>query len=166
VSEDRALEILKRAILLERQGQAFYEQVSRQTQSPAVSGFFSTMAEEEAKHIDALSEQFAGYTGNGRFVEPPADGPSAELAAEVLSREVRSQISAASYEAAAISAAIEMENRAVRIYSERATAASDPNEQQLYRWLAGWEQGHLKFLAEINAELVEDIWYENSFWPF
>jgi len=36
----------------------------------------------------------------------------------------------------------------------------------VYSWLAQWEKGHLKFLAEINDELVEEIWYESSFWPF
>jgi len=43
---------------------------------------------------------------------------------------------------------------------------NDPREQELYRWLAQWERGHLKFLAEINAELLEEVWHESSFWPF
>ena len=85
---------------------------------------------------------------------------------EILSKEIRQQITAASYEAAAISAAIEMENRAVQIYSDRADASFDVKEKQLYSWLAQWEKGHLKFLAEINDELVEEIWYESNFWPF
>ena len=85
---------------------------------------------------------------------------------EILSKEIRQQITAASYEAAAISAAIEMENRAVQIYSDRADASNDGKEKHLYSWLAQWEKGHLKFLAEINDELVEEVWYESNFWPF
>jgi rubrerythrin len=166
VTDDRALDVLKRAILLERQGKAFYEMVAQQSQSPAVSRFFATMAEEENKHIETLSRQFGDYTRNGRFAELPLDEPSRELISGVLSAEVRSEISAAGYEAAAISAAIELENRAVAVYSQRAEASSDANEQGLYRWLAQWEKGHLKLLAEINEELVEEIWYENNFWPF
>jgi len=164
MSEDRSLEALKQAILLERQGKAFYEQVSRQTESRAVADFFRIMAEEEAKHVEILSGQFSSYAAGSGFSEAP-DSPGSAVA-QILGKDIRSQISAASYEAAAISAAIDMENRAVRAYSERADAAEDPNEQALYRWLAQWEKGHLKFLADVNAELVEDIWHESNFWPF
>jgi rubrerythrin len=166
VSEDRALEVLKRAILLERQGKAFYEQVSRQSQSPAVSRFFLTMAEEENQHIEALSKQFSGYAAGGTFGEATLDGPAGNIVSSVLSSKVRREISAAGYEAAAISAAIEMENRAVALYSERAESSKDTHERDLYRWLARWERGHLKLLAEINDDLIEEIWNENNFWPF
>jgi len=164
VSEDRALEVLKQAILLERQGRAFYGQVSQQSQSPAVAEFFGLMAQEEARHIEILSEQFSSYASGGGFAAPSESPDSA--VSQILTKDIRSQISAASFEAAAISAAIDMEKRAVDVYSQRAQAAEDPNEQGLYRWLAQWEQGHLKFLADINAELIEEIWHENNFWPF
>jgi len=59
-----------------------------------------------------------------------------------------------------------MDNRAISVYSERAEASEDSREKQLYSWLAQWERGHLKFLAEINDELLEEVWYESSFWPF
>ena len=164
MSEDRTLDVLKQAILLERQGKAFYEQVAHHSQSAAVADFFRVMAEEEAEHEQVLSAQFSSYAGAGRLVEAPESAGSA--VSQVLGQDIRSQISAASYEAAAISAAIDMENRAVKVYSERADAADDPREQQLYRWLVQWEKGHLKFLADINAELLEDVWNENNFWPF
>ena len=42
--------------------------------SVAVKAFFETMAEEEARHIDMLEEQFRAYTQNGAFTAPPIDG--------------------------------------------------------------------------------------------
>ena len=74
--------------------------------------------------------------------------------------------SAADYEAAAISAAIAMEKNAIQLYSDRASTAADPNEKALYKWLAAWERQHLNFLAEIDKELTEEVWYDNNFWPF
>ena len=166
VAETRETEILKTALLLERQGQAFYGQVAATTASPAVAKIFRMMAAEEAKHEEYLSRQFSQYAAQGSFLEHTPEEQPADLAGEVLTREVRSQVSASGFEAAAISAAIEMENRAVRVYSDRGAATNDPSERRLYEFLAAWERGHLAFLAGLNDELREEIWGDNRFWPF
>ncbi len=80
--------------------------------------------------------------------------------------DLKEEISAVDYEAAAISAAMSMEKNAIRLYAERSTEAEDPNEKALYEWLAEWERQHLNFLTEIDKELTEKIWHDNSFWPF
>lgn len=157
--DNAAIEVLKMALLLERQGKLFYEQVAVQTGSPAVRELFRTLADEEAKHAALLAER------GGPAAVPAGEVPDT-LSSLVLSGEIRRQIGAASYEAAAISAAIEMENKAVALYSGRAGQASDPAERELYQWLAEWERGHQRFLARINQELIEEIWQDSGFWPF
>ena len=166
MAERKEIAALKTALLLEKQGKLFYQRVAKDTGSRAVAGLFEIMADEEAKHIDYLSKQFAHYSATDSFLEQEAEGSASSAVRQILSQEIRQQITAASYEAAAISAAIEMENRAVRIYSDRADASKDAKEKRLYSWLAQWEKGHLKFLAQINDELREEIWYESNFWPF
>jgi len=166
MAEKKQVEVLKTAILLERRGKAFYERVARDSASPAVADLFQLMAEEETKHIEYLSEQFVSFSANGTFLDAEPQGASESAVRQILNTDICDQISAASFEAAAISAAIEMENRAVTVYSERAESSDEPNEKKLYEWLAQWERGHLKFLAELNDELLEDVWYESSFWPF
>lgn len=166
MAETKELEVLKTALLLERQGQALYGHVAATTRSPAVARIFRVMAAEETTHEQYLSRQFSRYSADATFLEEtPAEAPQ-HLARAVLAPEVRAQISASGYEAAAISAAIEMENRAVRVYSQRAEATKDPGEKRLYEWLAQWERGHLAFLAGLSDELREEIWNENGFWPF
>jgi rubrerythrin len=166
MAEKQEIKVLKTALLLERQGRAFYQKVAKDSQSRAVSDLFTVMAEEEGKHIDYLSKQFASFSASGEFLDREPEGDSRSAVQEILGSDIRKQISAAGYEAAAISAAIEMENRAISVYSGRAEASKDDREKQLYGWLAQWEKGHLKFLAEINDELLEEIWHESSFWPF
>ena len=166
MAETKEIEVLKKALLLERQGRAFYQRVSKDSESQAVSSLFAIMADEEGKHIEYLSEQFASFSAKGEFLKKEPAAADQTSVQEILSSDIRNQISAASYEAAAISAAMEMENRAVAVYSERAEASDDPRERKLYAWLAQWETGHLKFLAEINDQLLEEVWYESSFWPF
>ena len=164
---DATVEILKQAILLEKRGQAFYSQVAGQASGKAVKQFFEMMAEEEVKHVKILSDQFKAYKSNSQFTpEAINDGHSDDVATKVLTGEMKNEISAADFEAAAISAAMSMEENAIKLYSERAQQAEDPNEKALYDWLAKWEMQHLRFLSEIDKELKEAVWNDSSFWPF
>ncbi len=61
---------------------------------------------------------------------------------------------------------IDMENKSVEVYASRAAGTADPNEKELFEWLANWERGHHKLLIDLNKQLTEQIWYDNNFWPF
>ena len=161
------LDILKEAILLERRGQAFYQQVVAGTDHPAVKDFFATMAEEEQHHAEILAVQFRAYDQTGEFepFSPEPNGTTA-LADMVLTPELQGQIAAAGFEAAAISAAIMMEEKAVDLYSQRAQAAQSNDERCLYQWLVDWEKSHLQFLVQLDKEIRQDIWNDAGFWPF
>ena len=167
MGNDKTTDILKSAILMEKRGQAFYEKVAQQTSGDAVKQFFEMMADEEKNHIRILSEQFKAYQDNKEFNAAQFDDHlESGIDAQILSRDIKSEISAAAFEAAAITAAMAMEENAIKLYSDRAAAATDPNEKALYNWLAKWETQHLNFLADIDRGLTEDIWYDQSFWPF
>ncbi len=167
MKESKSLEIIKLAILLERRGRAFYQKVSEQAEENAVKEFFEMMAGEENKHISVLAEQYNFLREEGHFSSAFSDisGTGATLSA-ALSNEIKEKISAASYESAAISAAIGFEENAVKLYSSRADEAKDPEEKIIYTWLADWERQHSKMLVEIDKALVETIWMDNKFWPF
>jgi len=88
------------------------------------------------------------------------------VASAVFSPELARKIDAASFEAAAVSAAMSMEEKSIRLYSDRAKKAKDKNEKAVYRWLAEWETSHLEMLSKIEQDLRESIWHDNAFWPF
>ena len=163
-----AEDILKEAILLEMRGKAFYQNVAEKTESKSAKKIFEQMSAEEDEHILFLSKQFQNYQKNHEFLkldnyeEPEED----EVALKVLTEDLKKEISAASFEAAAISSAIDFENRAVELYSSRAEEAVDEAEKEIYSMLARWEEGHAKALIQLNDALKEDIWNDNNFWPF
>ena len=111
---------------------------------------------EEAEPVEEEAEE----------TEEEIEDPEEEVAMRVLTDAMKKEIGAASFEAAAISAAMDFEARAVKVYTDRAAEATDPNEKELYQMLADWEKSHQRFLHEINEELKADIWNDNSFWPF
>jgi rubrerythrin len=162
-----ATDILKTAILLERRGKAFYTQVARQSESESAKKIFEMMAEEEDAHISFLSEQFSHYEKTHEFLATDehhdVDDTEAVL---ILSEKIKNEISAAGFEAAAISAAIDFENRAIEVYSNRAAESTDSLEKKMYQMLADWEKGHHRLLHKLNEDLKEQIWNDNNFWPF
>jgi len=163
----KTLDILKMSILMEKRGFAFYTNVAEQASDPEISNIFRTMAAEETTHIKFLSEQFLSFEQYKEFSCPNLSDPSADdIANMILSEDIKNKISAAGFEAAAISAAIDMEKKAIEIYSKQAESAVDINEKKLFSWLADWEKGHLKILNDLDNELKEKIWFDNQFWPF
>jgi rubrerythrin len=162
----KTTDILKMAILMEKRGKAFYETVAAQTKSEEVKKIFDIMAGEEQTHIEFLSRQFSSYQKNHEFTKSDFSGNQNQIADMILNEKIKKEINAASYEAAAISAAIDMETKAIEVYSARAAETENPVEKELFLWLAEWEKGHHKILNDLNEELKQSIWFDNQFWPF
>jgi rubrerythrin len=163
----KALEILKMAILMEKRGFSFYSKVAEQSPDAEIKHIFMTMADEETKHVKFLSEQYLNYERDHQFkkVDLP-DLANEGFASLILTEDMKKKISAAGFEAAAISAAIDFEKRAIEVYARQAESTDDPNEKALYHWLSDWEKGHLKILSDMDNELKEKVWNDNQFWPF
>ena len=167
MEDAKTIEILKQAILLEKRGRAFYLNAMENSTDSDVKGIFKIMADEEEDHVKFLSQQFKAYQNDGKF-DPSivVENEGVTVADEVLTKNIKDKISAASFEAAAIASAIDMENRAIAAYSERAKNAENEDERKFYQWLADWERGHHKILYQLDEELKEKIWFDNNFWPF
>jgi len=161
-------DILKQAIIMEARGKSLYQKVAEQTENEDVKKIFNIMAEEEQTHIEFLSKQLVSYKNKEKFDKYDIESKQhdEETVNSILTKEITEKISGAGFEAAAISAAIDMENKSIEVYSEQAKKATDPNAKELFEWLANWEKGHHKLLTELNKQLTEKVWYDNSFWPF
>jgi len=161
-------DVLKMAILLEKRGKAFYTQVAEQTKDEEVRQVFTFMAMEEQMHVEFLARQFSFYEKNKTFDvnDPMTSGGDESVINSILTDGMKSAISASGFEAAAISAAMDFETRAIEAYASRAAVATDPNEKEMFSWLAEWERGHHKVLHQMDEELKERIWNDNQFWPF
>ncbi len=167
MEKHQTLDILKEAILLETRGKAFYMSVAERTEHSSIKAFFEDMAGEEEKHAAVLSDQYRSFQQHHQFTPMDLENSTSSGTPDrVLSDDITHKISAADFEAAAISAAMAMEERAVKLYSARADSASDPDEKAIYEWLAQWERGHLRLLEKLERELTEKVWHDNQFWPF
>jgi len=165
MAENRSEDILKGALLLERRGKALYESVVQTTRVKELKDLFSFLRDEEIKHIEFLEKQFGRLSRGEEFDIENLQKEYEQAAHEVLTETIVSQVSGAGYEAAVISAALELEKKAVTYYTQQVDAAGSIEQENLYRWLSKWEKTHMRMLAELDKELREKIWFDNQFWP-
>ena len=156
MEKSNALNILKNAFLMERQGKSLYETARDKAGDEAVKNFFDDLANEEAQHMKMLEAQFKSIMQNGKFAPGSYETDGAgDTPPAILSQDLKDKINAAGFE-----------QKAVKLYGERAETTTDPEEKKLYQWLSDWEQTHLKKLLTLQENLKERIWEDNSFWPF
>ena len=162
-NEQKAAELLKKAIILEKQGQAFYRSVSETTAIASLKKIFDRMEEEEKIHENTLRAQLDNLINKGEFNTDVSTNDSEEFAEIVFSADIVKSIKAADYEASAISAAMGLEVRSSEFYSEQAEATDDATEKGFFLSLANWEKSHLKVLSELNRSLLEQALREDIY---
>jgi rubrerythrin len=163
--ENNTLDILKGAILLEHRGKALYDSVVKTTKADAVRELFKFLSNEEIQHISILENQYRKINRNQDIELQDLEITDFHSEHPVLTEKIVKEISGAGYEASVIAAALDFEKRAVAYYSEYALSVTDQAEKGLYEWLAKWETTHMSLLAELDREIREQVWHDNSFWP-
>lgn len=163
MNEQNAAQILKKAIILEKQGQAFYRSVSESTAIVSLKNLFDRMAEEEKSHENNLRAQLDCLINKGEFNTDKVKNDPEEFAEIVFSDEIIKSIKGADYEASAISAAMGLEIRSSEFYSEQAEATDDATKKELFSSLANWERSHLKVLSDLNRKLLEQALREEIY---
>lgn len=161
------LDAIKQGILLERKGKIFYEIASKQAEDKLVKDFFQEMSDDEFYHDRYLSKIYSNLNRSGIISKIDLTGSDIRKASRVvINNDLITKISSASYEAAAISAAIELEKKSIQLYSAQADNSTDSEEKNMFEFLRDWEKGHLDVLENINRELQDKVWFDNNFWPF
>jgi rubrerythrin len=167
MEKSNTLTILKHAFLMERKGKSLYEKAMEHAKDVSVKAFFKELADDEQEHMNVLEKQFKAYMAGGKFMAGGFENNArVESAPDILDESLKSRIQAAGFEATAITAAIGFEEKAVKLYAQRAEQATDPEEKKMYHWLSTWEKTHLKKLMALDADLTESVWHDNNFWPF
>jgi len=163
--ENKPLDILKGALLLEHRGKALYNSVGESSKVESVKELFDMLVREEEKHIKMLNKQFSRLSKGKSFDISDLEKEESSTLEAIMTEKIVQDVAGAGYEAAVISAALEFEKNAVKYYSEQAASAESEAEKKLFEWLTDWEKNHMLMLAKVDNELKEKIWYDNQFWP-
>lgn len=156
----KAVEIIEKAIELEREGHHFYSTEAEKSEHESVRRIFLNMASEEKKHENTLLAEYSYLSESGLFRHTEELDQHSEFRDLVLSDDMIQEISATSHEASAISSAIELERRTIEFYTQRAADTEDPQERELYESLAEWEEEHMKYLSELNRRILQEKFFD------
>ena len=154
---------LKEAYYLELRGNALYRESVSKEMAPELRQLFNFFAREEELHAKLLKDQLVALSAGDTLVfdEPPSEKQNGGFSL----KQIAAAINAAGFESALVGAALDFERRAYEFYSKQSALADDPGIKALYTWLATWERQHMEIFLELDNEIREKIWYDNSFWP-
>ncbi len=166
MNKSNTLDILKKAFLLEQQGKNLYETARDLAGDEDVKTFFQELAQDEIEHMAILEKQLKAIMKTGNFISGDyKSGNTDATSSDILDNTLIDKINAASFESTAITAAVSFEEKAVKLYAQRAEESNDSEEKKIYSWLSAWESTHLKKLVAVQEALMEKVWNDNNFWP-
>ena len=127
-------DIIKMAIANEVEAKQFYEEAAKTLKDPHLKKLFASLAEEEMKHRDILTQI---YTSNAvdRYFSESRDYKVAETMDEP-------QLSMDMKPADAFALAMKKEEAAMKQYTEMAEMCDDNDKRQVFLDLAAMERDH------------------------
>lgn len=153
MKSEKSHTLLKSSILFEMHGEMLYREASEKAESPQVKEFFNTMAKDEREHADILRAVFDNYHQGTKFIANTHTWFTTNKIEEIRNPLLVELIKTSSFEAAAITAAILMEEKSVIEYQLMANQAEDAEEKKLFLWLVKWEQEHVDRLTILRNGL-------------
>ena len=160
---EAALAVIRRAIHNEIAGQRFYNDAALYCVDPWAKDLFASLAQEEERHTQLLLVEYESLQSQGQWVDPiaalqseisvditkitlPDDDPAGELFPPQWT--VAQAVDRRADDLAALAFGLQMENRAIALYTQEAAENTNTDAQQAYRFLLEDEMRHYLQLKE------------------
>ena len=144
-------EVIKQAIASEVEARKFYEDAANTLKDPYLKKLFTSLAEEEKKHRDILTQIYTSDTID-RYFSETRDYKVAETMEEPdLSIDMKP--------ADAFALAMKKEEAAMKQYTEMANMCDDADKRQVFLDLAAMERDHkLKMETAFTDVGYPEVW--------
>jgi rubrerythrin len=177
---ESALVVLRQAIHNEIAGQRFYGDAALHCIDPWAKEVFATLAEEEEGHTQLLLLEYEALTTQGRWIDLDAARTSDAMiditrfsfAGDAFVEELFPQgqsvsgaVDRLSDDLAALAFGIEMEKKAIELYSRQAAESADPAAENAYEFLVQEETRHYDQLKTQWEKLAGASFVGNSSSP-
>jgi len=155
--ENRSLEMLGKALEMEKFGYGFYDQAVRQSQNELGARIFTMLRDDEvihAKRIKAIYtalKQDEGWSADWKGFE--VDHTDLSRMYDEVSRSQAEHMAVHSSDLEALEVGIDLESRAIRFYENHRVEADNPFEREFLDAMIEEEQRHLKTLQDMQSFL-------------
>ncbi len=157
------LALIKQAIMNEIEGYEFYKLSASQATSSETKDALLSIANEELSHVEWLkalinSQKEAGDDFDLAMVlDPPS--PKLYTWDHLMCKNIGLAVSV-------FGIAMEMENAAIKFYTEARDKSEEPKLRKLFDTLIGWEKNHYDLFAREYAIVEQEWWADQGFAPF
>jgi len=144
-------EIIKQAIASEVEAKKFYENAANTLKDPYLKKLFASLAEEEKRHRDILSQIYTSNTIDRYFTETRDYKVAETMDEPELSMDMKP--------ADAFALAMKKEEAAMKQYTEMANMCDDADKRQVFLDLAAMERDHkLKMETAFTDVGYPEVW--------
>jgi len=158
-----ALTALEKAIEVERQGKAFYEEAADRVQDPMGKAVFQTLARDEVEHLRLLQAEHEAINNDQDWMEldeAKVCEPTTPLKVFPSTRDAALLIPADASDLDALQMAMDFELNGYKAYKQASEETDDPKGKQVFDFLALQENSHYVFLQKTHEYLTsEGAWY-------
>ncbi len=164
-----ALAVIQRAIHDEVAGQRFYSDASFYCIDPWAKDLFGMLAREEEKHTQLLLVEYDSLATEGGWIDPDTvllsevevditrftfddDGPTDSLFP--LQSSMAETVDRRADDLTALSLGIQMEQKAIAVYTAEAMRSTDPAARKAYQFLVSEESRHYQQLKDRWEDLA------------
>ncbi|MDY7041458.1 MAG: ferritin family protein [Chloroflexota bacterium] len=162
---EEALRAIEKAIQIEKDGAAFYDEAAKQTADPSGKKMFQSLARDEKAHLKLFETVRASLLQEGHWLSPEqvaaigpqrrAHPPIFPTGDEIKAKDVPER------ELAALQRGIQAEEDSISFYSEAREQTADPDGKALYTYLIEQEQGHRTILqGEYDYLTNTGFWFD------
>lgn len=159
---------LRKAAMAELEGHNFYMMAANTTTDQKGKEVFTLLAREEMDHFKFLKTHYESVQESGKLSKTAKLGARSGFddAWPIFSAELKRRAGEAHYEMTALAVGIQLEQDAMKFYSEQSQKVADPVAQNFFQELAEWEKGHYNALLKQQESLKHDYWEGAGFEPF
>jgi len=158
------LKILKKAILIEAEGEHFYQLAADNTSNNDVKNAFLFLAEEEKQHGIWLRQMIQSMAPGQNFDIKKLAGEEKDLPSIFDLSKSKEQLKS-TLEISVFHIGILMEKASLDYYREAAEKTENQEAKKLYETLSKWEMHHLDELEKVYDSLSEDWFDHQSYSP-
>lgn len=159
---ENALEVLRTAMQIERDGYAFYRAAAAATRQSSGVKMFLSLARDEMEHLAKLEMAYCSLTKGEQW---PSLRHSTHCKREVFpaSQQVVCDVKPDSGEVTALQRGIQAERDSIAFYQSAMEEATDAEPAEMYRYLLGEEKAHLSILqAEYDHLTQTGFWFNEQ----
>lgn len=151
------------AIRMETDAINFYASTSEKTKNPVGKKMFLTIAEDEKRHLETLSQIFKGLDIKPKDISPMQN---IKTIFESMRDKMMERVEATSDELEAFKIAMDMEKEGIEFYKKVSTESQTDKEKALFERLINEEQQHYDIFSNTYFFLSNTgnwfMWEEHS----